>query len=63
VGVDSEKCEGHARCWAILPQVFDTDDYGYAFVKNDGVVPDQLKVKAEEAAENCPAQVIHVANH
>jgi ferredoxin len=58
VAVNSEKCEGHARCWALLPQVFDTDEYGYAFVHNDGVVPDELREKAEEAVENCPEQAI-----
>lgn len=59
VAVNSEKCEGHARCWAILPQVFDTDEYGYAYVENDGVVPADMEAKAREAVENCPEQAIY----
>lgn len=59
VGVNSEKCEGHARCWALLPEVFDTDVYGYAFVLNEGEVPAGKEHVAEEAVENCPEQAIY----
>ena len=38
VHVDPEKCQGHNRCYAIAPELFDVDDLGYAHELNDGVV-------------------------
>ncbi|MGB0821486.1 MAG: ferredoxin, partial [Ilumatobacteraceae bacterium] len=50
VFVDEEKCQGHNRCFAIAPELFDVDDYGTAFALNDGVVPAELEDKARLAA-------------
>ena len=36
VTVDSDKCQGHNRCYALAPDVFDVDDLGFAFVKIEG---------------------------
>ena len=52
--VDEEKCQGHNRCFAIAPELFDVDDYGTAIALNDGVVPAELEDKARLAAANCP---------
>ena len=30
VHVDPEKCQGHNRCYALAPELFDVDDLGYA---------------------------------
>jgi ferredoxin len=54
VQIDSEKCQGHNRCYALAPELFDVDDYGSAFVLNDGVVPAELRDKARLAIANCP---------
>jgi ferredoxin len=27
VHLDSEKCQGHNRCYALAPELFDVDDY------------------------------------
>jgi ferredoxin len=60
VHVDSEKCEGHSRCYALAPELFDVDDEGYAFELNDGVVPDGLEEKARKAVANCPEYAISI---
>ena len=39
VHVVSEKCQGHNRCYAIAPELFDVDDLGFATEVNDGEVP------------------------
>ena len=39
VHVDPEKCQGHNRCYALAPELFDVDDLGNASELNDGVVP------------------------
>jgi ferredoxin len=52
--VDPDKCQGHARCFALAPELFDVDDYGMSSVKGDGTVPVGLEEKARLAIVNCP---------
>lgn len=54
VHVDAEKCQGHNRCYAIAPELFDVDELGFAFALHDGEVPDGLEEKARMAVANCP---------
>ena len=58
VHVDPELCQGHNRCYAIAPELFDIDDYGYASEVGDGEVPPGLEEKARLAVANCPEQAI-----
>lgn len=60
VHVDQEKCQGHNRCYALAPELFDVDDYGTAFEVGDGVVPAGLEDKARLAAANCPEYAIEI---
>ncbi len=60
VRVDSERCQGHNRCYALAPELFDVDDYGMSSAKNDGVVPPELEDKARLAEANCPEFAIHI---
>ena len=59
VHVDPEKCQGHNRCYALAPELFDVDEYGLASAPNDGVVPAGLEVKARLAEANCPEFADH----
>ena len=54
VHVDAEKCQGHNRCYALAPDLFDVDDYGNAHERGDGAVPPHLEEQARLAAANCP---------
>jgi len=58
--VDSEKCQGHNRCFALAPELFDVDDYGTAVVIGDGSVPAELEEKARLAVANCPEFAIEI---
>jgi ferredoxin len=60
VHVDPEKCQGHNRCYAIAPELFDVDDLGNAHELNDGVVPARLEDKARMAVANCPEYAISI---
>ena len=60
VHVDVEKCQGHNRCYAIAPDLFDVDDMGYATELNDGAVPAGAEEKARMAAANCPEFAITI---
>jgi ferredoxin len=58
VRIDDERCEGHGRCYALAPQVFEPDDLGNAVVAGDGHVPAELEQTARLAAQNCPEQAV-----
>ena len=60
VKVDQSKCQGHNRCYAIAPELFDVDDLGNAFEIGDGVVSPQLLEKARLAVANCPEYAISI---
>ncbi len=62
VVIDSDKCQGHNRCYALAPGLFDVDDYGTAFVIGDGVVPAELEDKARLAVANCPEFAIAIVD-
>ncbi len=54
VRVDQDKCQGHNRCKALAPDLFELDDYGNAREIGDGTVPAHLEQKAALARANCP---------
>jgi ferredoxin len=61
VHVDRERCQGHNRCYALAPELFDVDDLGNAFELNDGIVPEGLEDKARRAVANCPEYAISIS--
>ena len=61
VVLDQDRCQGHNRCYALAPEIFDVDDYGVAVLLNDGVVPPGLEDKARLAIANCPEFAISFA--
>jgi len=62
IHVDSEKCQGHNRCYALAPELFDVDDYGNAVVIGDGEVSSDLEEKARLAVANCPEFAITITD-
>ncbi len=62
VHVDSEKCQGHNRCYALAPELFDVDEFGSSVVIGDGVVAPALEDKARLAVANCPEFAITVSD-
>ena len=60
LALDSEKCQGHARCVVILPEVFDTDAFGHALMQQDGEVPPGRERAAHQATNNCPEHAITI---
>ena len=61
VHVDADRCQGHYRCYAIAPELFDIDEEGNATERHDGDVPDALQEKARLAAANCPEYAISIS--
>lgn len=60
VAVDPDKCQGHARCWDLCPEVFSLDEEGNGFVPVPEVPP-EYEAKAREAVLNCPERAIVVS--
>jgi ferredoxin len=58
VHVDPELCQGHNRCYALAPELFDVDDAGEAHEIGDGIVPPELVEKARLAVAGCPESAI-----
>jgi ferredoxin len=58
--LDTDLCQGHARCWDICPEVFDLDEEGHAVVLQPEVPP-ELQDKALDAIANCPERAISTA--
>ena len=60
VRVDDDKCQGHGRCYALAPELFESDDFGNAVVVGNGVVPEGLEDRARLAVDNCPEYAIEI---
>jgi len=60
VRVDDDRCEGHGRCYAVAPELFEPDDIGNAIVVGDGDVPAGFEAKGRLAAENCPEHAVTI---
>jgi len=60
VKVDPERCQGHARCAALAPELFTLDELGNAHESGDGAVPHALTEKAYLAKVNCPELAIEI---
>lgn len=58
--INSERCQGHGRCYDLAPGLFGEDDEGYGTVLGDGVVPPGHEREALLAASNCPERAIDV---
>lgn len=60
VQIDSARCQGHGRCYDLVPDLFGEDDEGYGRVLGGGVVPPGKEPGARLAESNCPERAIEV---
>ena len=60
IRLDTELCQGHGRCYGLSPQLFDTDDEGYAVLLVPGDLPPEQLDAAQLAADNSPEFAITV---
>lgn len=58
--LDSRACQGHGRCYALAPDLFEPDEEGYAVLRTDGEVPAGAEDDARLAADSCPELAISV---
>lgn len=60
VSVVPDRCQGHNRCYAIAPELFEVDELGNAKARGDGTVAAALEDKARLAVKNCPEHAIRL---
>jgi len=60
VRVDDAACEGHGRCYALAPDVFEADDHGHCIVALPEPDTADARAGARRGADNCPERAIKV---
>ena len=60
IHLEADKCQGHNRCYALAPELFDVDDFGQSVLLVEGDIPAELVEKARLAAANCPEFAIKI---
>ena len=51
--IDRTRCDGHAQCAELLPELIRLDDWGYPIIE-PGAVPAHLLSHAQRAVAACP---------
>lgn len=59
IRVKPNVCQGHARCYALAPQIFQLDDSGY-ILPDDIVVPVGQEALALRGVRSCPEKALLV---
>lgn len=60
VEVDRSRCQGHNRCVALCPDVFEPDEFGYSVVRLPEVGR-EFEERVLMAERNCPENAISVS--
>ena len=59
VDLDKRKCQGHNRCVAMAPEVYGTDNDGFAMILMDPV-PEELRERCRRGARACPERALTI---
>jgi ferredoxin len=51
--LDTERCQGHGRCYSLAPDLFDADERGHCVLMVE-TVPDGREAAAASGVDNCP---------
>jgi ferredoxin len=62
IQLDPTKCQGYGACADICPSVLEIDEFGFAALRHDGVVPPSDVVAAAEAVAACPEAALRSVN-
>jgi ferredoxin len=58
VRIDTNQCEGHGRCYLLVPTVFSADNEGHGVVVVGELKTSDQVAEAELAVRNCPESAI-----
>lgn len=63
VHVDWTRCDGHGACAELLPELLESDEWGYPLGRTgerDPAVPRELERHARRAVNACPVQALRL---
>jgi ferredoxin len=59
VGIDRQRCQGHGKCMIDCPEVFDTDEQGYATLTQPDFA-DELVERVQQCVTGCPENALSI---
>ena len=62
VTLNTERCSGHARCYAIAPEVYEIDDNGFCLPLPDRDISEELEQAARDGVDACPENALAIAD-
>ena len=60
VKLNPERCSGHARCFAVAPEVYDIDDNGFCLPLPDQQLSSDLEAAARDGVDACPENALTI---
>jgi ferredoxin len=60
VVINADTCTGHGRCYLLIPELFEDDEFGHGMVRGDGSFTEAQRPLVERAIGACPEQAIGV---
>lgn len=60
VELNRERCSGHARCFAVAPEVFDIDEDGFCLPLPNGPLSSDLEAAARNGVDACPENALRL---
>lgn len=63
--VDWTRCDGHGLCAELLPELLDSDEWGYPLPRSgerEPMVPRRLLQHAEHAVDSCPLLALRLVD-
>ena len=63
VHIDWTRCDGHGACAELLPELLESDEWGFPLSRDghrDPHVPDDLAAHARRAVRACPLQALRL---
>ena len=57
IRLDTDRCQGHGRCYVLAPALFAADEFGHCVLLVDEV-PAGREDDARTGVENCPEQAL-----
>lgn len=58
IKLDRTLCDGFGICARHAPEYFSLDDWGYAVLVGDGIIPEQDRAAVQRALLDCPVHAI-----
>jgi ferredoxin len=60
IEIDAKMCQGHLRCYAMAPELFDVDDIGHGIPPDREITGEEEESAARLAAASCPENAITI---